>query len=147
MGTSAANIAIENLFKTGWGSTTAVKYDNVPLTTYPTTAWVGLEVWDGKSGQASLNTSTGATTVALRRATGTVFINIYTPLNKGSKAARDLADTACAIFRSKQVSGITFEEPSVRRVGEQYFSINGVQSTTQWYQLIVSVPYFYDVVI
>lgn len=141
MGTSAANIAIENLFKTGWGSTTGVKYDNVPFTV-PTTAWVSIEVWDGAALKASLGNG-----ARLRRSTGTVFVNIYTPLNKGSKAARDYADSVCAIFRDKQVSGITFEEPDVKRIGEQYFSINGVQSTTQWYQMIVSIPFFYDFII
>jgi len=146
MSTSATNIAIEGLFKTGWGMTTGVKYDNIPFT-IPTTAWVCLEVWDGVSRQVSLNVSTGATTTSLRRSTGTVLVNIYTPLTKGSKAARDLADTACGIFRSNQVSGITFEEPSVRRVGEQYYTVGGVQSTTQWYQMIVSVPFFADSII
>lgn len=141
MSNSAENIAIENLFKVGWGSTTGVKYDNVPFTV-PTTAWVSIEVWNGQSQKASLGSG-----AQLRRSTGTVFVNIYTPLNKGSKAARDYADLVIPIFRDKQVSGITFEEPDVRRVGEQYFSINGVQSTTQWYQLVVSIPYFHDVVV
>jgi len=138
MATSTINIAVENLFKTAWGSRTTVKYDNVPFV-IPAVAWVGIEVWDGASTKASLGSG-----AQLRRSTGTVFVNIYTPLNKGSKAARDLADFACAVFRDVQVSGITFEEPDVRRVGEQYFTVGGVQSTTQWYQLVVSVPYFCD---
>jgi len=141
MATSAINIAVENLFKTAWGSRTTVKYDNIDFV-IPAVAWVGLEVWDGKSQKASLGSG-----AQLRRSTGTVFVNIYTPLRKGSKAARDLADYVLPIFRDVQVSGITFEEPDVRRVGEQYFSINGVQSTTQWYQLVVSIPYFHDVVV
>lgn len=140
MTTSAINIAIENLFTSGWGTTTPIKYDNSPFTA-PVTAWVSIETWDGLSKKASLGT------VALRRSTGTTFVNIYTPLNKGSKPARLLADTVQSIFRDKQVSGITFEEADVRRVGEQYFSINGVQSTTQWYQLVVAVPYFHDIII
>lgn len=141
MATSSLNIAVENLFKTGWGTTTSIRFDNVPFTV-PATAWVSIETWDGKSQKASVGNG-----AQLRRSTGTVFVNIYTPLNKGSKAARDLADLVLPIFRDKQVSGITFEEPDVRRMGEQYFSINGVQSTTQWYQLIVSIPYFQDVII
>lgn len=141
MATSAINIAIENLFKNGWGSTTSIKYDNVPFTV-PSVSWVSISVWDGNSQKMSLGAG-----AQLRRSTGTVFINIYTPLNKGSKAARDLADLVIPIFRDKQVSGITFEEPDVRRIGEQYFSINGVESTTQWYQMVVSVPYFHDIVV
>ena len=141
MATSAINIAIENLFTTGWGSTTAVKYDNAPFTV-PAVSWVSIECWDGVSGKKSLGTGP-----QLRRSTGTAFVNIYTPLNKGSKAARDLADAVQVIFRDKQVSGITFEEADVRRIGEQYFSINGVQSTTQWYQMVVAIPYFHDIVV
>jgi hypothetical protein len=141
MATSAINIAIENLFATGWAATTDIKYDNAPFTV-PAVSWVSIECWDGVSSKASIGSG-----AQLRRSTGTVFVNIYTPINKGSRAARDLADSVQDIFRDKQVSGITFEEPDVRRIGEQYFSINGVQSTTQWYQMIVAIPYFHDIVV
>jgi len=141
MTTAAMNIAIENMFTTAWGAATAVKYDNVPFTV-PSSAWVGLEVWDGASAKASLGVT------ALRRTSGTVFVNIYTPLNAGSKPARDYADSVTAIFRDQRVSGITFEEPDVKRLGEMVVSSTGtVNSTTQWYQMVVAIPFFYDVII
>ena len=141
MSTSALNIAIESLFATAWGSTTPVRYDNVPFVV-PLSSWVALEVWDGLSGRASLGYP------ALRRTQGVVYASVYTQVALGGKPARDLADAVVNIFRDIQVSGITFEEPDVKRIGEQSVSSTGsVNSTTQWFQMVVAVPFFYDVVI
>ncbi len=141
MSTSSVNVAIENLFTTGWGVTTPISYDNVAFTP-PATAWVSIEVWDGTATPAALGVAP-----KLRRFNGTVFVTIYTPLTGGSKPARDLAVTAAAIFRGVQVSGITFKEPEVKRVGTQAATINGVQSTTQWYTMVVSIAFFADSVV
>jgi len=141
MTTAAMNIAINSLFTTAWGATTPVKIDNVAFTA-PTTSWVALEVWDGASARASLGNP------ALRRTTGTVFVTIFTPVGLGSNPARALADQVVAIFRDIRTAGITFEEPDVKRIGEQVVSSTGsVNSTTQRYQMVVAIPFFYDVTI
>lgn len=141
MSSATINIAIENLFATAWGATTTVRYDSVPFT-IPQTAWVGLEVWDGNINKASLGK------VALRRSNGTVFVTVNSPINVGSNPARTLADSVVAIFRDKQVSGITFLQPNVRRIGEaQVVGTGAVSGTTQWYQIVVAVPFIHDVVI
>lgn len=140
MGIATISVAVENLFSTNWGTTTPIRYDNVPFTP-PQTAWVSIETWPGNSSKASLGNS-----LQLRRSLGTVFISVYTPIGDGSKPARDLADQVAAIFRDKQVSGITFQEPDMGRVGEIYYAAtgSGVVGTTQWYQAKVAVPFFYD---
>ena len=84
MASSAFNTTIESTFATAWGSTTPIRYDNVDFTPTQDVSYVSLEVWDGKSVQASV----GAV-VELRRTVGTVFVHIYTPLGIGSKKARD----------------------------------------------------------
>lgn len=140
MGSSTLNIAIENKFKTAWGTTTPVSYDGTRFIV-PTVNWVHIEVWDGSSRKASLGTG-----VQLRRSSGTIFITIYTELGEGSKPARELADAACEVFRDFQVSGLTCYEPEVKRLGEVYHasSTSGAKATLQWYQMIVSVPFIYN---
>lgn len=140
LGISALNIAIENAFDTAWADATSVRYDNVNFTV-PTTSWVELQVWPGKANKASMGTG-----VQLRRMTGTVFINIFTPLNGGAKPAADLADAVTAVFRDLVVSGITFYEGSTSRLSEKYYtnSGTGVPATSQWYQMSVAIPFKYD---
>jgi len=140
MGTAALNIAIENQFNTSWGTTTPIRFDNVGFTP-PSTSWVSLEVWDGKSNKASLGTGS-----QMRRTTGTVFIDVFTPLNDGSKPARELADQVSAVFRDVVVSGLTFYEANISQIGEKYYtnSGTGVPATAQWYQMSVAIPFKYD---
>ena len=139
MGYSAINIAVENAFGTAW-TTTTVRYDNVPFT-IPTTSWVSISVWPGKSNKGSLGSGT-----QLRRTIGTVFIDVYTPINGGVKPAADLADAIATVFRDLTVSGLIFFEASISRVSEKYYSNSGsgVPATTQWYQLSVAIPFKYD---
>ena len=140
MGTSALNIAIEDTFKTAWGNTTPVRYDNVSFDP-PSTPWLSLEVWDGKSIKASVGVGS-----QLRRTIGTVFISIFTPLNGGSRPARLFADQVSTIFRDLVVNGVTFYEADMSRIGEKYYtnSGTGVPATSQWYQINVAVSFKYD---
>lgn len=139
MGHAALSIAIENKFNTAWASATSIRFDNVPFTP-PAASWVSIEVLEGESGTGSLG---GA--VKLRRTVGTVLIGIYTPVGEGSNAARTYADSVKLIFRDLQLSGITFKEGTAKRLGEVYFAAAGVTSgTTQWYQMVVAVPFHYD---
>lgn len=143
MSTASLNIAVENLFATNWGSSTPVQFDNVPFET-PNNPWVKVEVWDGKTRKASLGSGS-----QLRRSVGTVFVTINTPTGSGSKTAREYADQVCAIFRDAQISGITFEEPDVSRLGEVYHGATGgnTSGTSQWFILKVAIPYHYDFII
>jgi len=140
LGFSSVNIAVENAFATAWGSTTTVRYDNNPFT-IPSTSWVSLSVYPGKTNKASAGTGT-----QLRRMIGTVRIDIYTPINGAVKPAADLADSVVSVFRDLVVSGITFYEATLSRIGEQYYSASGtgVSSTTKWYQITVAIPFRYD---
>lgn len=143
MGSSALNIIIEDKFKTVWGATTPIRFDNVPFQ-IPQSSWVSIEVWDGDSSKASLGTSP-----QLRRTFGTVFVGVFTPVAPegiGSGGARSYADSVKAIFRDLSVSGVTFFEASVSRLGEKYYtnSGTGVPATSQWYQMSVAIPFKYD---
>lgn len=147
MGSKALNIAIESRFSTLWGVTTPIKFDNVPFDVQPV-SWVSLSVMDGDSDKASLGAG-----VQLRRTLGTVQLDIYAIAGSsggGSGYARQLTDSIKAIFRDVQLSDgaggtITFYEGKVKRIGEQYWAATGsTTGTTQWYQMLVSIPFFYD---
>lgn len=141
MASSALNTTIESTFATAWASTTPIKYDNVDFTPVEGVSFVSLEVWDGVSTKASVGAG-----VQVRRTIGTTFVHVYTPLNGGSKPARDLADSIKTVFRDLQVGGITFEEGDVLRIGEKYYASSGtsVNGTGQWYEMIVAIPFRYD---
>lgn len=141
MGSQAFTNTIESTFATAWGSTTPIKSDNVPLQSEPTSAYVAIEVWDGKSNKASVGNG-----VQLRRTLGTVFVMVFTPNNLGSKAGRTYADSIKAIFRDLVVSNVTFYEGNVARLGEKYYtnSGTGVPATSKWFQMAVSIPFKYD---
>ena len=142
MGSAANSTAIEALFDTGWGATTSVKYDNVPFDA-PVTSWVSIEVWDGPTRNAAIGS---VSCVKPRRSVGTVFITIFTPLKDGSNPARVYADQVTAIFRDVQISGITFDEPDISRLGEVYYAATGgvASGTAQWFQLKVAIPFTAD---
>ena len=140
MGTEALNITIENTFEVKWAKETPICIDNIDFDP-PTTSWVKLEIWDGKSNKKSLGVD-----VQLRRSLGTVFITIYTPTNKGSRPARILVDKVKSIFRDLVVNQVTFYEGDVTRIGEKYYSsgVAKVSATDQWYQMAVAIPFKYD---
>lgn len=140
MGTAAISTTIENTFETAWGVTTPISFDNVDFS-QPSTSWISLEIWDGKSNKKSLGIN-----AQLRRSLGTVFLMVYTPLNGGSGPARVLVDQVKNIFRDLVVDGVTFYEGDVKRIGEKYSSkgVTEVSATAQWYQMVVAIPFKYD---
>ena len=147
MGSAANSIAIESLFTTGWTAvnpTVTINYDNIPFAEVaPTDSYVKIEVWDGPTVLMSVG---AASCIKPRRSVGTVFVTIYTPFKQGSNPARDYADQVTAIFRDVQVSGITFEEPDIQRLGEEYYAATGgvASGTAQWYQIKVAIPFSAD---
>jgi hypothetical protein len=144
MSNSALLLAVENRFRTEWAlvnPTITVRYDGVSFTPpSPQASWVAIEVWDGDRDKASIGPG-----VQVRREFGTVFVDVYTEPDIGSLTARDLCDDITTIFRDVQVSGITFYEPSILRVGEKYYpGVQGTSGTAQWYMMKVAIPFKYD---
>jgi hypothetical protein len=102
---------------------------------------VSIVVRESKSSKASLGAGE-----QLRRTIGTVFVDIFSPIGRGSKPTRDLIDSVKAVFRDQQVSGVTFMEASDTIFGERYYtnSGTGTPATAQQYQALVTIPYVYE---
>lgn len=124
----AENTAIESKFHDNWAAATPVKYDNVDFTPPGNAAFVELQIHNGFASPIS----TGGTT--LYRSPGIISINIYLPLNTGTKTAKGYTDTIAAIFRGQQFSGIICRAASVTRIGE----LDGK------FVYNVSIPFFRD---
>jgi len=125
--------AVETRFS-GAYSSTPVKYENAIFDQPNNSSWVALTLLSG----GGINASIG-TTRPVKRFSGIIQIDIYTPEQGGTKAARDLGDLVAAVFDNVQFSvgssgTITTRVPSLSTMGVQ----NG------WYHAVVSVAYHRD---
>jgi len=120
--------AIESRFSTQWGSTTLVEYDNVQFVPTPGTAYVKLEIHNGKAVRAGLGPA------YTQRSPGIISINIFTGRDGGSREGRVLADSVAAVFRDWKSSGITCEMPTITRLGD----------VGDWFVYNVSTPFYRD---
>lgn len=131
--------AIETRFLDNWSTTPVAMDDSGPVID-PTTrniveqpddsAWVRLTVRGAQEQQASLG---GAATTQFRNQ-GVITIQIFTPMRDGHAAGLELADTAGAVFRTEQFSGITCRAATVLSLGK----VGG------WIQHNVDIPFFRD---
>ena len=124
--------AIEVRFKTAWGTTTPIRFENAPAID-GINPFVALTILDGEGEQISLGTP------ALRRWVGLIVIQIFVKADTGTQQARAYATQAGAVFdRAEFSSGnsgtIRSRIPSVRAIGVR----------DGWYQLNVSVPFIRD---
>ena len=110
-----------------------IKFENQPFTQPNDNEYVALWIRDGEGGNVALGNS------LLRRHPGVVIVQVFALAEKGTKLARDHADTIAAIFRNVQISitggVIRFREPRGIPVGEG----NG------WWQLNVECPFQLDI--
>ncbi len=127
MSFESARQYIEEHFSSGWLDT-SIAYENVSFSPEEGTPWVRLTILDADSRQVSMGST------KLYRNNGVIVVQIFVPENTGTGDARSMADQVAAIFRGTQFNGITCRAPSPRRVG----TANG------WYQLNVSIPFFFD---
>jgi hypothetical protein len=70
----------------------------------------------------------------IHRTRGTIIVQVFTPLNSGTRLAMTHGDTIAEIFRDVQFSGITCREAHIEDIGE----FEG-----RWQTNIV-VPFFWD---
>ena len=73
-------------------------------------------------------------TPATHRVTGTISIDINTPISIGSSAARVYAADLAVIFRDSQFNGITCREASLTNVGD----VDG------WFRMTLNIPFYWD---
>ena len=119
--------AIESRFYNNY-TATDVKYDNVEYTPTPNRPFLEFEIHDGEQ----LPISTADT--ILYRNVGIISMNLHVPINTAAQTGMGYADTAAAVFRGQQFSGITCRGASITRIGE----------FDQWFIINISIPFFRD---
>lgn len=118
---------IETLFTNEWTvehPDVPIEYDNSDHDPGENETYVTLIVLPARASQIELGKPTNN-----YRHWGNIVVQVHTPRDLGSGRARELADTASGIFRSRHFgAGIIVQTPVVERVGEveQYYQVNVV---------------------
>lgn len=107
-----------------------VQYENAPFMKPDDKPWARFHVVFGGSTQVS------AAQVGSRRfrQTAVVMIQLFVPIDVGTKALDELADFVVTQMRAVTVSGVTLRSPTVSRVG----------ATERWFQTNVNIPVYAD---
>lgn len=111
----------ETRLKTGWeassASAVAIRWPNVPWRQPISGEWIAFHLLPGDGEQASLGSS------KLERQYGLVMVQIFTPKNKGTRRALDLADIVGSLYRYRTEvdSGVSviFRAPQMADVAER----------------------------
>lgn len=120
-------ITIESHFKSKWGATTPVLFENNKKSPPKTGNWVRFQLIDSEKTQKSIGTS------QLHRNTGQVIIQIFVKRGEGLGESFDLSDMAINVFDVVQLDSIQFRAGyriAVGEVGEE------------WYQTNVIIPFY-----
>lgn len=119
---------IESYFDANW-LLTQIAWRNVKFDPKGLTEWVKLTTRSNESFQASMGAD-----VNVYRYEGTLIVQLFGELNKGSGRLAELTDRVCDLFRSKRIGNITFRVPQVIDVGTQ----------DGWYQINVICDFYRD---
>jgi len=130
---------LEQMFKTGWASTSRVKYENTQLTPVPgdDETWVAMTIREGKGVQASLGNN------PLLRFKGFVVIQVFSPKDSGTSKSKQLQGMVGKIFDRKFF--MSSHEAGYFKFEIAYPIEPGVREG--WYQVNVMVPFTRDVTI
>jgi hypothetical protein len=106
----------------------ALAFDNVAFKPpSPSKPWLRTTILDAEAVKTDL--------VNRYRHPGLVVVQVFVPIQSGTRGGRALADQVASLFRSVTVSGIFFRTPSLQRVGD---------TSDGWFQMNVNVPFFWD---
>ena len=131
MSYEAESNALRAQFETTWAAATVIAWENAEFNPPDNASWVRFTTQHSTAFQASM----GDPGNNFIRHPGVVTVMIFSPLNRGDKAALELADNAAAVFRGYQSAGVYFRSPpSIRRVG-----VDG-----KWYHINVVCPFERD---
>ncbi len=130
-----ARETIYERFRVQWGSTSPYTFDNEDYTPTPNVAWVRVAVRHNAS-RLELIGGPGIGGVNSFMRSGRVFIQVFAPINKGTREADTLAQTARAIFEGVTLSSnaIRFTNGVIREIGPD----------SSWYQINVECAFDYD---
>jgi len=125
MSFSNERIAIENHFQEFWIDT-PIAWENIAFTAPNKSPWVRLNVLNGSSAYRAIN--------GLKRHLGLIIVQVFTPINTGTNAGREYADTVAQIFGEKKFSDVLCDVASIATIG----------TDSVWHQVNVTIPYWRD---
>lgn len=130
-----ARETIYQAFITAWGATSPITLDNEAFQPPADTAWVRMAVRHNVSTLECIGGSGYGGMNSYQRA-GIVFLQVFTPLNQGTREADTLAQAARAIFEGKTFSSnaIRFNNVVVREIGPD----------GSWFQVNLEADFQYD---
>jgi hypothetical protein len=130
---AACHQLIEERFNTIWGVTTPIAWENVEYTPVSGQQFVTFRILNTYSDFASLGVH------PLTRTLGMVEINIYTPVDQGTRPNTTLVDIALSVY--KNALGQAWQSGGLRfKVGE----LTSSNKDDQWFRQIVLVGFTYD---
>ena len=125
---------LEGHFSDLWSDTVAV-YDNVPKPDFnDDDMWVRFTVTYGSSKQISM----GAGNSNFHRFTGIVNVQIFAPLDAGSKPALELADKVVSMLTANRIGQSQMYTAETNILGDDGFSR---------YQVNVVCPFYFDEIV
>ncbi|MBU0651175.1 DUF4128 domain-containing protein [bacterium] len=128
---------IETYFKSEWDISVyagvPVKYENVDFVYPENSEFVALYIKSGSADQITLGDE------PIVRNAGLVDIQLFAPINTGTKTIKEIIDFLVLMFERKQLSEgdvyIVFNQAQINEIGEQ----------ENYYQINVSFPFRKDV--
>ena len=131
MSYAAVQRELESYFATNWTDTIIV-YDNVPKPSFnDDDMWVRFTVTYGSAKQISM----GAGDSNFHRFQGLVNVQIFAPLDAGSKPALELADKVVELFTANRIGQSQMYTAETQILGDDGFSR---------YQVNVVCPFYFD---
>lgn len=127
-----ADKAIQARFTTMWGTTTPIAWDNKTFDAEGlNVAYVRLSVQFALGSQSAM----GLIGDRCYRNTGTVFVQVFTPVGGGKSPNTVLATQARNVFRGVQLpGGLWFRDEGITHVGPE----------GRWYQQNVTANFIFD---
>jgi len=127
MSFTTARRVIERRLQVNW-DLTPIAWENVAFSPPKEVSWLSMRIEENRTDRITVNTP------ATHRTYGTIFIDINTPINTGTTAARDYADQLAIIYRDSQFDGITCLAASLS---------NGAQENG-WFRVTMRIPFYWD---
>lgn len=108
-----SHLAIETRFQSNWSNDDVpIRFEQDPRKK-PSSSFLRLSVRNLRA----LEVGYSGDKILYRRP-GWIHIQCLVPVGKGTQVARDLADTAIAVFEGQQFSGITCRESEIKETGD-----------------------------
>lgn len=126
---------LEDHFSTQWAAATPVVYDNAPKPTFnDDVLWVRFTVTYGIANQISM----GAGDSNFHRFTGIVNVQVFSPLDVGSKPALELADTVVDMLTANRIGKSQMNTAETNILGNDGYGR---------YQVNVVCPFYFDSIV